>query len=315
MEPELFAVAERERQTRAAAHRRRAADALDRQYEAFPRLRELDNKLRSARIAAVAQGFLSPPEAGDPDAEAVAAERLAFIRSAGITPASDTPYCELCGDAGAREGAPCECLKALYAPLQRDVLKRDIDIDAICFGNFDIGLFRAEKLETERYAPRELIARARDAAAEFAENFGEHSESLFINGNVGTGKTFLAACILGAVANRAFWTEYIPAGRFIQAAEANQFSREQQDGRDFRRFARCDLLVLDDLGTEYLSPFAQSALFDLINTRLQRRKSTIVTSNLISAQLSERYLPQTASRLGGEFVPIYLFGDDLRERM
>lgn len=314
MEPELAALAEQERLGRVARHHRGLQERREALYQAHPKLRALDQAFRMARVGLVTGAFESPEQAESMkhDADRCAAERGAYLRDANLTPESDSAYCARCGDAGWTGQEPCECLKSFYVPLQKAALCRDIDIHHQSFGLFALSFFRDEPMEDEAYTPRQLMNETRDEAKEYAENFGAHKRNLLINGGVGTGKTFLSACILGEVTSRAFWTEYVTAIRFLQWAEAEQFGREAPDERSFRRFTRCDLLVLDDLGTEYLSPFAQSALYDLFNTRLQQGRCTIVTSNLTDAQLDERYLPQTASRLRGAYELMHLHGEDIR---
>lgn len=314
MEPELAAQAEQERLGRVARHNRSLQERRESLYQAHPKLRELDHAFRMARVGLVSGGFDTPEqiEAARLDAERFAAEREVYLSTAQLAPEAERSYCGLCGDAGWTGGQPCQCLKSFYTPLQKAALCRDIDIRHQTFRLFALSLFRDELLEGERYTPRQLMTEARDMAKEYAETFGTHRRNLFINGGVGTGKTFLSACVLSEVNDGAFWAEYVTSIRFLQWAEAEQFGRAAPDGRGFRRFTRCDLLVLDDLGTEYLSPFAQSALYDLVNTRLQQGRCTIVTSNLTDEQLGERYLPQTASRLRGEYELMYLHGEDVR---
>jgi DNA replication protein DnaC len=315
LEPNWLAQAERERQTRASRQASLRRERQDERYAAHPRLKELEDALRAARVSAIADGLSMSVDENNraPDqTEALAAERAEYMKQAGLEPLEPEAYCELCGDTGSRGGGPCECVKALYAPIQRAALSREIDLETQNFARFDIGRFQDECSEGGQFAPRDLMMEARDTAREYCDAFGKHRRNLLISGGVGTGKTFLSGCVLNSATERAFWSEYVTAIRFLQWAEAEQFGRVFPDERGFRRFARCDLLVLDDLGTEYLSPFAQTAYYDLINTRLQQRRCTVITTNLTGEGLEERYLPQTASRLRGEYELLYLMGDDLR---
>lgn len=312
LEPHWLTQAERERQTQSS---RRAAvfrERLEERYAAHPRLKEIEDALRLARVSAITDGFLSGEAQTSGDNDKLAAERAAYLQKAGLEPLEQEAYCALCADTGHAGNTPCDCVKTFYIPLQRAALSREIDLEAQNFQRFEIGRFQDERPESGQYTPRDLMTEARDIAKEYCDAFGTHRRNLLISGGVGTGKTFLSACVLRAVTDRAFWAEYVTAIRFLQWAEAEQFGRVYPDERGFRRFARCDLLVLDDLGTEYLSPFAQTAYYDLINTRLQQRRCTVITTNLTGEGLEERYLPQTASRLKGEYELLYLMGEDLR---
>lgn len=315
LEPNFMAQAERERQTRVSRRAFVYRERLEERCAAHPRLKEIEDALRLERISAVADGLLSADTAQSEvkaNTDALTAEREAYLRQAELEPLGQDAYCGLCGDTGRIGGEVCECLKALYAPLQRKALSCEIDLTAQSFARFDFDRFRGELLEDEAYTPRDLMTEARDIAREYCESFGMHRRNLLISGGVGTGKTYLSACILGAATDRAFWAEYVTAIRYLQWAEAEQFGRVFPDERGFRRFARCDLLVLDDLGTEYLSPFAQTAYYDLINTRLQQHRCTVITTNLTGDDLEKRYLPQTVSRLRGEYELLYLMGEDQR---
>ena len=98
--------------------------------------------------------------------------------------------------------------------------------------------------------------------------------------------------------------------------EEQKFARDSEDGRqakdETRRYLNCDLLILDDLGSELTTPFVQSALYTLINTRLQSGKRTIISTNLSTDDLRRRYSMQVASRLDGEYHVLRFYGQDIR---
>jgi len=132
---------------------------------------------------------------------------------------------------------------------------------------------------------------------DYAECFGNKSENLLFQGGTGLGKTFLAACIARVVARRGFSVVYDTAVSALVTFEAEKFGKDGASPEQVRRLTECDLLILDDLGTELTSSFALSALYTLINSRLTSKKKTIITTNLSYDELRRRYTAQICSRL------------------
>ncbi|MDR0248235.1 MAG: ATP-binding protein [Oscillospiraceae bacterium] len=277
-EAALLRVRSREDARRRAAEERRAA-----LRERHPDLKEAEDALLRLQF----DSLLGTASAGE--IEAMSARRAELAERYGADKVSAVP-----------EDAPD--LAGEYALLQVRALRGYVDTDTMCFARFDESLCEPEVKGCKRFCEK--------YAAEFCPGAG----NLLFSGGTGTGKTFMSVCVLGEAAKRGFWTEYATAADFFHAADAHQFGRDAPDGRDFERFARCDLLALDDLGTEFITAPAQTALYELVNTRLLAGVSTIVTTNLTHDQMRERYLPQVASRLFGEYELFYFPGRDLRLR-
>ena len=151
----------------------------------------------------------------------------------------------------------------------------------------------------------------------YAQKFGRfHFKNLFLTGAPGLGKTFLSACIARSVSEQGFSVVYDTAGNIFAQFENRKFQRDAegvQTARDeTRRYLNCDLLILDDLGSEMTTPFVQSALYQLINTRLTAGARTVISSNLTMDDVRRRYSPQIASRLEGEYRVLPFFGQDIR---
>ena len=132
-------------------------------------------------------------------------------------------------------------------------------------------------------------------------------------GAPGLGKTFLSAAIAREVSGNGWSVVYDTAGRIVQRFEAQKFTREEDAGDDVDRVLNCDLLILDDLGTEMTTAFVQSALYQIVNTRLMEKKSTILNTNLMPGEIARRYSPQLASRIEGEYQLLPFFGKDIRK--
>ena len=151
----------------------------------------------------------------------------------------------------------------------------------------------------------------------FARQFPSYPlKNLLLSGGTGLGKTFLSGCIAREVSERGFSVVYDTAISLFAAFESRKFSRDMEEGRqardETRRYLHCDLLILDDLGSELTTPFVQSALYELINSRLLADKRTIISTNLSIEQIAARYTPQIASRIEGLFQELTFYGEDIR---
>ena len=149
----------------------------------------------------------------------------------------------------------------------------------------------------------------------YASHFdpGKSGNLLFI-GEPGLGKTFLSACIAREVVDRGYSVVYDTAVHLFSAMEKQKFGGgTEQDGRTVERMFACDLLILDDLGTEMPSPFITSALYTIINSRMMEHMPTIISTNLIMPKLSQRYSPQVVSRLEGAYDVLAFVGNDIRK--
>ena len=151
----------------------------------------------------------------------------------------------------------------------------------------------------------------------YAQKFGRfYFKNLFLSGSPGLGKTFLSACIARTVSEQGHSVVYDTAGNVFAQFEVKKFQRDSDGGREAKdetkRYLNCDLLILDDLGSELTTQFTQSALYELVNTRLVSGRHTVISSNLSMEEAARRYSPQIASRLEGEYHVLHFFGDDIR---
>ena len=169
----------------------------------------------------------------------------------------------------------------------------------------------------ESLSPRENMEFIFDVCSSYARKFGRfYFRNLFLTGAPGLGKTFLSACIARTVSESGFSVVYDTAVNIFTRFEEQKFARDKLEAGEAkdetRRYLGCDLLILDDLGSELSTPFVQSALYTLINTRLTADKRTVISSNLTMDQVRARYTPQIASRLEGEYRVLPFYGEDIR---
>ena len=143
-----------------------------------------------------------------------------------------------------------------------------------------------------------------------------HQRPIFLLGAPGLGKTFLSACIARVVSEDGFSVVYDTAGHIFSQFEAAKFRRDDVDEPDesVERCMACDLLILDDLGTEMTTAFVQSALYQIVNGRMLSGRSTIISTNLAPEELGHRYGAPILSRIEGAYQILPFFGEDIRTK-
>ena len=224
--------------------------------------------------------------------------------------------CPKCRDTGNTPAGPCECLDRLYNAELTKELGVLLQTGDERFEHFDLTLYPAAFDPVRRCVPREMAQIALESCRKFAENFPRVSSNLLLQGAPGLGKTYLSACIARTVAKKGCSVCYDTASSALGAFERQKFARspeeQEQASRQVERMLSCDLMILDDLGTEMVTPMSVSALYTLINTRLVNGKKTIISTNLSDEQLQKQYTPQICSRLEGEFLCLPFAGEDIR---
>ena len=227
---------------------------------------------------------------------------------------SEKPRCPLCGDTGYRGDGLCSCLKKYYAQEQIRELSRMLDIGSQSFDTFELDWYSPDRGSLPR-SPRENAQRNLNLCRDFAARFRPGRENLLLFGAPGLGKTFLSACIARVVSEDGFSVVYDTAGHVFSQFESAKFRRDDDGdtaGEDVERCMNCDLLILDDLGTEFNSSFFLTNLYSLLNNRLGAKLPTIVTTNITDGALLEKlYTEKISSRLAA-FVQIQFLGSDIR---
>jgi DNA replication protein DnaC len=146
----------------------------------------------------------------------------------------------------------------------------------------------------------------------YAINFSEKSPNLLFSGDTGLGKTFLSACIARTVADSGYSVVYESASHLFNKMEMAKFHADETARAECGKYTACDLLIVDDLGTEMPGQFVTSVLYSLINDRLNAEMPTIISTNLTVEDLTRRYSPQIVSRLRGNYIRVPFLGEDIR---
>ncbi|NLO48554.1 MAG: ATP-binding protein [Clostridiales bacterium] len=307
-------------------NKKHAADMLrlrEEVYRKIPRIAQIDAKLSLALVdaaSAALDGGADPEEAvrkvGIQNL-ALQAERAELMVEAGysIDCIDEKPLCDICSDRGYIGSKPCECLMRLYKEEQRKELSATLKLGVETFDAFNLAYYSNIPEPDSKISARERMENIYEACLQYALKFNKNSPNLFFTGNPGLGKTFLSTCIAKEVSEKEFSVVYDTASSVFIKLEESKFSKSQDLEElhgEIIRYYQCDLLILDDLGTEMTTAFTVSALYDLINTRLTSGKQTIISSNLSIRDIRRRYSAQIASRLEGEYMNLVFDGKDIR---
>ena len=288
-----------------------------------PRLRDIDRELKATMAKIIRSALLRGTDPSGPievlrdENLNLQKERSALLRAMGLPEDAleEKPLCPLCGDSGYRPGGEvCRCLREYYAREQRKELSRLLDLGSQSFESFSLDWYSEEERPELGISDRENMDRTLRTCRRFAENFTPgRSGNLLLFGAPGLGKTFLSACIARVVSEDGYSVVYDTASHIFSLLEDAKFRRGDEDDEETRRLDQCDLLIIDDLGTEMNSTFVQSALYQLINGRLLGMKSTIISTNLTPEDIGRRYSQQVYSRIEGEYTILPFIGTDIRQ--
>ena len=302
------------KEDRESENRQHLAEA----YRKVPRIREIDMQLRRTMAQAAQAAFLQGSD-GREMMEKVKLQNLELQQERAILAMEnfeagyldETPICDTCGGSGYIGSNMCECLRELC----RQEQKKEVSIlsgSRETFNQFNLDYYPDRVDPKYGASPRTIMERNFVNCRRYALTFTPNAGNLLFVGGTGLGKTFLSACIARAVADRGYSVVYETASHLFAKLEQAKFSPSEESRREAAKFTDCDLLIIDDLGTEMPGQFVTAALYSLINDRMLMAKPMVISTNLNVDELSRRYSPQIASRLHGGFQRLTFVGEDIR---
>lgn len=290
-------------------------------YQQYPRVRQLDNQIRMTMAQVMAQAFR---QGGDPslaleqarrENRSLQQERATILREAGYGAEylNDGPLCKNCSDTGYVGETMCSCLEKFCREEQRKELTSLLSGSLCSFDDFSLGYYSAVPDSSLGISPREQMEVIYNYCQKYAREFSLRSKNLLMNGGTGLGKTFLSACIAAQVVELGYSVVYDTAIHVFSCLEKQKFGNaDPEEKRCTQRVMDCDLLILDDLGTEMQTPVVSPSLYTIVNGRILGHKPTIISTNLSMDKISQRYTSQIASRLKGEYENLLFLGQDIR---
>ena len=316
---ELYQEAMRAVALRRQTARANAEDARAAAEAAVPALRHAEEEVRVRGVRCALAGASGKYRTAAAAALAKAKQDLtALLASSGRPADALEPHftCKKCQDTGTFEGHTCICVHKLMQKLRREEIESLSSLSISSFDTMELRYYpntMDDKLgEPVRSYMGSLLAELRA----YAEEFDRSSESLMLFGNAGLGKTHAALAIAGIVLEKDFDVIYVSSPDFFSKLEALHFGADPGGEEEtlLQTAAGADLLILDDLGTEFNSSFFLSTLYSLLNNRLGAHLPTIVTTNITDGALLEKlYTEKISSRLSA-FVPCLFAGQDIRSQ-
>ncbi|MFI3324972.1 MAG: ATP-binding protein [Clostridia bacterium] len=212
--------------------------------------------------------------------------------------------CSKCKDTGFNDGYRCSCFKDLLKKICYDEFNHNTPLDVSDFDHFSLNYY-----SNDGHNDRAMMERIFNYCKNYAKNFSLKSPNLLFQGSSGLGKTHLSLSIAKEAINAGYGVVYGPVHSFVLTFEKERF---EKDANTAQVLSNCDLLILDDLGTENSSPYTQATLYDVINIRILKNLPTIITTNLTGEQIDKRYSTRLTSRFIAHYSRLGFVGQDIR---
>lgn len=291
-------------------------------YRKIPVMKEIDDSI-STKAVACARRLLDGDQGALKELRTEIADlreqKVILMRAAGFPPDYMEMHfqCPDCQDTGYNDGRKCHCfrqaeMKYLYAQSNIEEVVTRENFSTFSFDYFDDTTALAVLGRTVRQYMKQVVESCRD----YVDHFATEHENILFTGPTGVGKTFLTNCIAKELIDRYYSVIYLSANDLFEVFSKNRFdynTEEEMKGM-YQHILECDLLIIDDLGTELNNSFTSSQLFYCINERLNSLKSTIISTNHPMNELRDRYTERVTSRLISKYKVIPLYGDDIRIR-
>lgn len=290
-------------------------------YMMYPRAREIERQMAGTAIAA-AKTVLNGGDAVK-ELSYLKEQNLSLQRELSnllISAGLDREYlqpkyeCKLCGDTGYMDGRMCVCLKELLRKTAYQRLNEMTPLALCSFDSFVLDYYPEEPLNEGEAAPKTQMSNVLRFCRTYAREFSKDSSSLIMQGGTGLGKTHLSLAIANAAVQKGYGVIYVSAQNMATSLERERFGRGEEGGDTNALLLSCDLLILDDLGTEFATSFVDASIYNIVNTRLMAGRPTIISTNLSLYELQKRYSERFVSRVIGSYVRLTFFGKDVRQQ-
>ncbi len=289
-------------------------------YSAVPDLLKLDAEVSEISVSSISAIFDGEDIA---TATAKSRQKLSTLKerrsklmeSAGFPDDYlEPPYdCPDCKDTGYIDGKRCHC----FTQAAINIIYKQSNISNILskenFSYFDLNYYDDDYYEgNSGESARATAQKALDTAQNFVHNFKSKGGNLLLLGQTGCGKTFLSNCIAKALLDEGISVIYFTASELFRVFEDQTFKKNSDVADLHDQIFNCDLLIIDDLGTEFPNTFTITRLFQCLNERLLRNKSTVISTNLSLGQMRDTYSERITSRIFSNYEIIKLIGEDIR---
>lgn len=289
-------------------------------YQKISELDAIDNKIKNVARRIAITPFINPQEVDlaiqnlQISHKRLLLERKEILVKNGFAENYLSPIfkCNKCKDYGYIETDLCECVHKMCEQIAVSQSSYILNAKNQNFESFNMDLY--SKIESPRYklSPFENMQKHFNFCKNYAENFNSFSENVLMFGAPGLSKTFLSTSIASELSKKNVSVIHDNCIKIIDNFEKKKFGSNQSD-LETEKYFKCDLLIIDDLGTEMSTSFTISAIYDLINTRIMENKPLIINTNFSFDEIGKKYSPAILSRIEGEFKHLFFFGDDVRK--
>ena len=313
---ELYQEALRTVAARRQMARARAEDARAEAEAAIPALRHAEDEVRVRGIRCALAGASGSDRTAANAALSEAKQKLTALLAASGRPADALEprfTCHLCQDTGVVEGRTCSCVHKVMQQLRRAEIEGLSSLSISSFDTMKLDYYPNVVDSGSGIHIRTYMGQLLAGLKEYAEDFSPaENESLMLIGNAGLGKTHAALAIAGIVLSKDYDVIYVSCPDFFNKIEATRYDANSDAETLLQTATNADLLILDDLGTEFVTPYFITTFYSLLNNRLGAKLPTIITTNITDGSLLEkRYTEKISSRLSS-FVPFNFVGHDIR---
>lgn len=296
---------------------------IDEIYKKIPRIKEIDEMLMNRGIKVAKTVLLKSNEAKESieklkrETDELKNEKIQLLKENGF----DANYliniykCSVCKDTGYIGMEKCKCFKQKLLTKYYNLSNLNSTIQKENFDTFDIRYYSNEISETKGISPNDNIKKIYRDAIEFVKCFDERFSNLLIYGETGLGKTFLCNCIAKDLLQNGKTILYLTAPQIFKKIEEYRFNKDELDENDTQQMEmiyEVDLLIIDDLGSEFSTVITITEFFNIVNTRLLQKKHTIFSTNLTLNELQNTYTDRIVSRIFAYYKMMGLFGEDIR---
>lgn len=286
-------------------------------YSKIPEIKEIENQLSQTNVELVK---LVIGKKGDfknnfnriKEQNLSAQDMLSDMLSKNGYPADYllTPYsCSKCHDSGVFEGDRCSCYQDILNKIAVTTLNKSANLPVCDFEHFSLDYYKSSQPDCY-----ETMKRIYEGSKNYADTFSTSSQSLLFYGNTGLGKTHLSLAIAKAVTEKGYNVAYGSLLNFLSAIEKEHFGKTDTDNDTMNVLINADLLIIDDLGSEFHTPFYETATYNIINSRINLSLPTIISTNLPINSMQDRYNDRIISRIFGAFTTFCFVGQDIRQQ-
>ncbi len=296
-------------------------------FQELPRLKEIEQQL-SIIGSQAAKAVISSKSSAKEITTALAQKSLALQKEMntilfenGYNVDALEPHfeCKICNDTGRYDNENgktviCNCLKKLRAKLACEELNKVSPLSLSTFESFSLNYYDMDVQQGYTTSPYDRMSKIFDYCKKYASNFTLNNPSIMMKGATGLGKTHLSLAIANEVIKKGFGVIYVSAPMILSTLEKNHFSYAyDKEEETITALTLCDLLIIDDLGTEFQSNYNASTIYNIFNTRLLNSKPTIMNSNLTLKEMEKIYTPRFVSRVMGNCAKLDFLGTDIRK--